>query len=152
MVKYIKNKEEFMKGDINTIEELMKILQEKKLTEISYETSEIKINIKGTAQAEEVVPAPKKKVEKKVEEKKDICNCKDLVSEHIGRYNYMKKDGTPIISVGQSVKEGQELGNVVAVGVSLPVIAKFSGVIEEIYIKNGNPVDYGRPLLKIKIS
>ena len=47
MVKYIKNKEEFMKGDINTIEELMKILQEKNLTEISYETSEIKINIKG---------------------------------------------------------------------------------------------------------
>ena len=50
-----------MKGDVNTIEELMKILQEKKLTEISYETSEIKINIKGS-----LIPESKPVASKKV--------------------------------------------------------------------------------------
>ncbi len=141
-----------MKGDMNTIEELMKILQEKKLTEISLETSEIKINIKGTLTEEEKVKTTLKKDVKKVEEKKNISNCKDIVSEHIGRFNYLKKDGTPKLTVGQEIKEGQELGDVVAVGVALPIVAKFSGVIEEIYVKSGDPVDYGRPLIKVKIS
>ena len=139
-------------SDVNTIEELMKILQEKKLTEISYETSEIKINIKGSLIPESKPVASKKVEAKKEETKKKVVNCRDIVSEHIGRYNYLKKDGTPIIEVGQEIKEGQELGNVVAVGVALPVIAKFSGKIEEIYIENGKPVDYGRPLIKVKIS
>lgn len=141
-----------MKGDMNTIEELMKILQEKKLTEISLETSEIKINIKGSLIPEEKVKTIPKKDVKKVEEKKNISNCKDIVSEHIGRFNYLKKDGTPKLTVGQEIKEGQELGDVVAVGVALPIVAKFSGVIEEIYVKSGDPVDYGRPLIKVKIS
>lgn len=141
-----------MKGDMNTIEELMKILQEKKLTEISLETSEIKINIKGSLIPEEKVKTTLKKDVKKVEEKKNISNCKDIVSEHIGRFNYLKKDGTPKLTVGQEIKEGQELGDVVAVGVALPIVAKFSGVIEEIYVKSGDPVDYGRPLIKVKIS
>lgn len=141
-----------MKGDINTIEELMKILQEKNLTEISYETSEIKINIKGSLQPEKKQVAPKKTEAVKEEKKKEVTNCKDVVSEHIGRYTYVKKDGTPIIEVGQEIKAGQELGSVIAVGVALPVIAKFSGKIEEIYIENGKPVDYGRPLIKVKIS
>lgn len=141
-----------MKGDINTIEELMKILQEKKLTEISYETSEIKINIKGSLVPESKPTVPKKVEDKKEEIKKEVTNCRDIVSEHIGRYNYLRKDGTPIIEIGQEIKEDQELGNVVAVGVALPVVAKFSGKIEEIYVENGKPVDYGRPLIKVKIS
>lgn len=141
-----------MKADINTIEELMKILQEKKLTEISLETSDIKINLKGSLIPEEKVSTPKKVENKKAETKKVEDNCKEVVSEHIGRYNYVRKDGTPRFTVGQEIKEGQELGEVVAVGVALPVIAKFSGVIEEIYVENGDPVDYGRPLIKVRVS
>lgn len=152
MVKYIKNEEEFMKGDMNTVEELMKILQEKKLTEISLETSDIKINIKGYLTPEEKINAPKPKAKKSVEVKKEAENIKDVVSEHIGIYNYVKKDGTPKIIVGQQIKEGQELGEVVAVGVALPVVARVSGIIEEIYINSGDPVDYGRPLIKVRIS
>lgn len=82
-----------MKGDVNTIEELMKILQEKKLTEISYETSEIKINIKGSLIPESKPVASKKVEAKKEETKKKVVNCRDIVSEHIGRYNYLKKMG-----------------------------------------------------------
>lgn len=142
-----------MKDDIKTIEDLMKILQEKKLTEIQYETSEMKITIKGSAIPEEkTIKNEVKKVEKKEIEEKVVTNCKDIVSEHIGRYNFIKKDGTPIIEIGKQIKKGQELGNVVAVGVPLPVVAKFSGTIEEIYVNNGDPVDYGRPLIKVKIS
>ena len=63
----------------------------------------------------------------------------------------MKKDGTPIIEVGQKIKSGHEIGYITTIGVNTTICSNFSGVIEEIYIENGNPVDYGRPLLKIRI-
>lgn len=165
MVKYIKNilnsKEgevtvksvaDFMKGDIQTIEALMKIIKEKQLTEISLETADIKINIKADPVQEIKKTIANVKKENKVIEKIIDKNHKDIVSEHIGRYNFIKKDGTPMISIGQKIKEGEELGNVIAVGVALPVISKFSGVIEEIYVENGEPVDYGKSLMKVKLS
>ncbi|MDO4589548.1 MAG: biotin/lipoyl-containing protein [Fusobacterium sp.] len=49
------------------------------------------------------------------------------------------------------MKAGQEIGYVSTVGVNTTITSSYSGVIEEIYIENGNPVDYGRPLLKIRI-
>lgn len=141
-----------MKSDMQTIEALMKIIQKKQLTEISLETSDIKINIKADPIEKKrdiisTIDSKNKNVENIIDK-----NHKDIISEHIGKYNFIKKDGTPIISVGQKIKEGEELGNVYAVGVNLPVISKFSGTIEEIYVENGEPVDYGKPLIKVKIS
>lgn len=130
----------------------MKIIKKKQLTEISLETADIKINIKADPvhQKQDIVSP----IDSEIKNIENIIdkNHKDIVSEHIGKYNFIKKDGTPIISVGQKIREGEELGNVYAVGVNLPVISKFSGIIEEIYVENGEPVDYGKPLIKVKIS
>lgn len=137
-----------MKADIKTIEELMKVLHEQKLTEVSYEDTNFKVTIKGTATSE--VKKEIKRDQKPVETKEPI-KYKEVLSDHIGRYFYMKKDGNPIIEVGQKIKSGQEIGYITTIGVNTTICSNFSGVIEEIYIENGNPVDYGRPLLKIRI-
>lgn len=137
-----------MKADIKTIEELMKILYDQKLTEVSYEDTNFKVSIKGSANGE-----IKKEIrnDKKPVEIKEAVKYKEVLSDHIGRYFYMKKDGTPIIEVGQKIKVGQEIGYITTIGVNTTICSNFAGVIEEIYIENGNPVDYGRPLLKIRI-
>lgn len=137
-----------MKADIKTIEELMKILYDQKLTEVSYEDTNFKVTIKGSANGE-----IKKEIrnDKKPVEIKEAVKYKEVLSDHIGRYFYMKKDGTPIIEVGQKIKVGQEIGYITTIGVNTTICSNFAGVIEEIYIENGNPVDYGRPLLKIRI-
>ena len=131
-----------MRGDIKAVEELMKVLQEQKLTEISYEDSNFKVTIKGPLTA-----AVKKEIVKETK----IIDFKEVLSDHIGRYFYVKKNGEPVIEVGQKIKAGQEIGYVSTVGVNTTITSSYSGIIEEIYIENGNPVDYGRPLLKIKI-
>lgn len=141
-----------MKDDMQNIEELMKILQEKKLTEILFETSDIKITIKADPIQENKPVENKSKKENKQIEKKVDENHKDILSEHVGRYRFIKPDGTPIVSIGREIKAGEELGNVIAVGVSLPVVAKFSGKVEDIYVKDGDPVDYGKALIKVRIS
>lgn len=137
-----------MRGDIKAVEELMKVLHEQKLTEISYEDSNFKVTIKGPLTA-----AVKKETvkEAKVIENKEAVKFKEVLSDHIGRYFYMKKNGEPVIEVGQKIKTGQEIGYISTVGVDTTITSSYSGIIGEIYIENGNPVDYGRPLLKIKI-
>lgn len=137
-----------MKADIKSVEELMKVLHEQKLTEISYEDSNFKVTIKGplTGEAKKEI-----KKETKTVENKEVVKYKEVLSDHIGRYFYVKKDGSPIIEVGQKIKAGQEIGYISTVGVNTTISSNFAGTIEEIYIENGNPVDYGRPLLKIKI-
>lgn len=139
-----------MKNDIKTIEELMKILQNNKLTELFYENSELTITLKGTPTDEEVVYSSQIDV---IEDMEEIVeeNTKEILSEHIGRYNYLRKDGSAIIEVGKQIKKGDKLGDIVAVGVALPVISNLEGIIEEIYIKNNDAVDYGKPLIKVKI-
>jgi len=59
-----------MKADIKTIEELMKVLHEQKLTEVSYEDTNFKVTIKGTATAE--VKKEIKRDQKPVETKETI--------------------------------------------------------------------------------
>lgn len=139
-----------MKNDIKTIEELMKILQNNKLTELFYENSELTITLKGTPTDEEIVYSSQIDV---IEDTEEIVeeNTKEILSEHIGRYNYLRKDGSAIIEVGKQIKKGDKLGDIVAVGVALPVISNLEGIIEEIYIKNNDAVDYGKPLIKVKI-
>lgn len=139
-----------MKNDIKTIEELMKILQNNKLTEIFYENSELTITLKGTPTDDEVVYSPQSEILEELEEIVEE-NTKEILSEHIGRYNYLKKDGSAIIEVGNQIKKGDKLGDIVAVGVALPVISNLEGTIEEIYIKNNDAVDYGKPLIRVKI-
>ena len=137
-----------MRGDIKAVEELMKVLQEQTLPEISYEDSNFKVTIKVHLTA-----AVKKEIvkETKIIENKEAVDFKEVLSDHIGRYFYVKKNGEPVIEVGQKIKAGQEIGYVSTVGVNTTITSSYSGIIEEIYIENGNPVDYGRPLLKIKI-
>lgn len=139
-----------MKNDIKTIEELMKILQNNKLTELFYENSELTITLKGTPTDEEVLYSSQIDI---IEDEQEIVeeNTKEILSEHIGRYNYLKKDGSAIIEIGKQIKKGDKLGDIVAVGVALPVISNLDGIIEEIYINNNDAVDYGKPLIKIKI-
>ena len=64
-----------MRGDIKAVEELMKVLHEQKLTEISYEDSNFKVTIKGPLTAsvkKETVKEPEAKEAKEAKEVKEV--------------------------------------------------------------------------------
>ena len=55
----------------------------------------------------------------------------------------------PFIEVGQSVKEGQPLCIIEAMKLLNEIEADKAGVIKEILVENGEPVEYGQPLFVI---
>lgn len=64
-------------------------------------------------------------------------------------YRSLNPGAAPFIDVGQSVKEGDPLCIIEAMKLLNEIEADKSGVIKEILVENGEPVEYGQPLFVI---
>ncbi|MFT0544772.1 acetyl-CoA carboxylase biotin carboxyl carrier protein [Allopusillimonas ginsengisoli] len=64
-------------------------------------------------------------------------------------YRSPNPGASPFVEVGQSVKEGDALCIIEAMKLLNEIEADKSGVIKEILVENGEPVEYGQPLFVI---
>ncbi|ANY14861.1 acetyl-CoA carboxylase biotin carboxyl carrier protein [Bordetella pseudohinzii] len=64
-------------------------------------------------------------------------------------YRSPNPGAAPFVDVGQSVKEGDALCIIEAMKLLNEIEADKSGVIKEILVENGEPVEYGQPLFVI---
>ena len=65
-------------------------------------------------------------------------------------YAAASPDSAPYVQVGQAVKKGDTLCVIEAMKLMNEINAEESGVITEICVKNGDLVQFGQPLFKIK--
>lgn len=137
-----------MKNDMNTVSEIIKIIGESQLTEISIEEKEFKLSIKK----------PKLILENRIEEvevieeSKELAiteDVKEIISESVGRFYYINKDEKPMITKGMNVTKGQKVGYVEAIGIKTDIKSSFDGEVKEILVKNGDLAEYGKVLIKI---
>lgn len=82
------------------------------------------------------------------EEKKEEGNI--VKSPMIGTF-YMKPspDSAPFVEVGTQVKKGTVLCIIEAMKLMNEIESEFEGKIAEIFVKDGEAVDYGKPLFRI---
>ncbi|MDY0309372.1 MAG: acetyl-CoA carboxylase biotin carboxyl carrier protein [Castellaniella sp.] len=64
-------------------------------------------------------------------------------------YRAPNPNAAPFVEVGQAVKEGDPLCIIEAMKLLNEIEADKSGVIKEILVENGEPVEYGQPLFII---
>jgi len=64
-------------------------------------------------------------------------------------YRASAPTSSPFVEIGQEVKVGQVLCIIEAMKLMNQIEADKSGVIKDILIKDGNPVEYGQPLFVI---
>ena len=60
------------------------------------------------------------------------------------------EDADAFVAVGDMVKKGQTLAIVEAMKLMNEIESEFDGVIEEVLVENGQPVEYGQPLFRLK--
>lgn len=65
-------------------------------------------------------------------------------------YRSSSPNSSPFVEVGQNVKEGDTLCIIEAMKLMNEIEADRSGVIKQILIENGQPVEYGEPLFIIE--
>ena len=60
------------------------------------------------------------------------------------------EDAQPFVKVGDKVSKGQTLAIVEAMKLMNEIESDFDGEVAEIYVQNGQAVEYGMPLFRIK--
>ena len=93
----------------------------------------------------------KKEVNEIVETETQEDNCKIVKSPMVGTF-YLKPDpnSNPYVEIGKKVKKGDILCIIEAMKLMNEIECEFDGEITEILVKDGEMVEYGKPLFKIK--
>lgn len=102
---------------------------------------------------QEVVEIDTNKIESKVQEKVEDENCKIIKSPMVGTFYSSSSPTTEsFVKVGDKVSKGQVVCIVEAMKLMNEIESEFDGEIVEICVKNGEMVEFGMPLFKIKVE
>ena len=153
-----------MKFEIDYIEKLAKIIADNELTEISLEDGEQAITIRKdlaevitTAPVAAPVSAPAPVVCQTtvnpavVEVEKDAPKGKAITSPMVGTfYAAPSPEAEPFVEIGKTISEGDVVCIIEAMKLMNEIESEFSGIITEICVKDGQPVEYGQPLMYVE--
>lgn len=132
--------------------ELINAVSKSSLTDFVYEENEVKVRLskkdrktivkeESTMAVQEVIP----------EARETSAGGNVITSPLVGTfYAAPAEDAPAFVSLGDTIKKGQVLGIVEAMKLMNEIESEYEGVIEEILIENGESVEYGQPLFRLK--
>ena len=135
-----------MKIDKKIIEELVGYLREFNLSEIEYAEGTTKVKVSRATNSSSIISA-------EVNKKKTIIesNGTNITSPIVGTAYLASEPGAKkFIEVGQKVKKGQTIMIVEAMKTMNHVPSTQDGTVSEILVKDGEPVEFGQPLISVK--
>ncbi|MFV0361998.1 MAG: acetyl-CoA carboxylase biotin carboxyl carrier protein [Suipraeoptans sp.] len=138
--------------------ELISAVSDSTLTDFTYEENEVKITLSKKQQANiqtSLAPStadiqvhiPESQIKSEVAE----FDGKVINSPLVGTFYIAPGEGEPaFVKAGDSVITGQTLAIVEAMKLMNEIESDFDGVIEEVLVSNGEMVEYGQPLFRLK--
>ena len=158
--------------DLKEIKNLITLVEKANISSFTIEESEVKIEIKKEKaqigimpSTQEVVPQvavslpqnrapqaqvsqPQSQFDSQATTQDDFCY---ITSPMVGTfYTAPSPDADPFVKVGDQVEKGSVLCIVEAMKLFNEIESEFSGIIEKVLIKSGDPVEYGQKLFAIK--
>ena len=135
-----------MKINKKIIEELTAYLKEFNLTEIEYAEGTTKVKVSRSIVNSTITPSEVKKKKEIIES--DGTN---ITSPIVGTaYLAPEPGGKKFVEVGQKIKKGQTIMIIEAMKTMNRVPATLDGIVNKVLVKDGEPVEFGQPLVSIK--
>ena len=139
--------------DKKSIKELVDILDEMKLTELSYSKGEVSISVsKGitaaaiTSNSTELDPSPAK--DANVDYRNDP---RVIKSPMVGTVYLQPEPGASMfVNEGNSVSVGQTMLIIEAMKTMNPIETNLNGKISKIFVQNEEAVEFGQPLMLVE--
>lgn len=122
--------------ELKVVSELASWLKETDLTEIIYKKGDNAFEIR-TQEAHPVSNVPS-------------CSFVPVSSTGVGIYRQTDKGKTSPIAEGSSVTKGQQLGYVEVLKTKKPVASPVNGFVRVISVTDGEPVEYGQPIMFVE--
>ncbi len=138
--------------DLNEVKKIIAIMEENNLSEFEWEEEGVRIKLRrgGGAAIAPVVPegpAPLQTPSFPLPE----AGVEMIVSPMVGTfYHASGPDSAPFVEVGQRIKPDDVVGIIEAMKVMNEIAAEVSGEILKILVEEGQPVEFGQPLFKVK--
>ena len=136
-----------MKINKKIIEELTGYLKEFNLSEIEYAEGSTKVKVSRSISGASVVTASE------VKKKQAIIQSdgSNITSPIVGTAYLAPEPGAKkFIEEGQKIKKGQTIMIIEAMKTMNHVPSTHDGVVSKILVKDGEPVEFGQPLISLK--
>ena len=135
-----------MKINKKIIEELTGYLKEFNLSEIEYAEGTTKVKVSRSINTSNTISS---EVKKKISVTKDNGNY--VTSPIVGTAYLASEPGAKkFAEVGQKIKKGQTIMIIEAMKTMNHVPSTQDGTISKILVKDGEPVEFGQPLISVK--
>ena len=136
-----------MKINKNIIKELNDYLEEFNLTEIEYTEKDVKVKVSKSRISKNTITEVDSIEKKTIKEDVSIDNSKKIASPIIGTaYLAPEPGGKKFIEVGQKIKKGDTVMIVEAMKTMNHVPSPLDGVVKEISVEDGQPVEFGQTI------
>ena len=135
-----------MKIDKKIIEELVGYLKEFNLSEIEYAEGATKVKVSRATSNASIMST-------EINKKKTIIenNGTSITSPIVGTAYLATEPGAKkFVELGQKIKKGQTIMIVEAMKTMNHVPSTENGTVSKIYVKDGEPVEFGQPLISVK--
>lgn len=147
--------------DLRKIKKLIEMLQESDLNEIEVREGEESVRINREKEVQHFVQAQSetatnaaKSVSKRgslEEDKDEDLNLKNIKSPMVGTfYRKPAPDKSPFIEIGQKISIGDTVCIVEAMKMMNQVKSEFEGIVKEIHIQDGQPVEFDQTLISVE--
>ena len=136
-----------MKINKNIIKELNDYLEEFNLTEIEYTEKDLKVKVSKSRISKNIEATAPNNETKLTKEEVSIDNSKKITSPIIGTaYLAPEPGGKKFIEIGQKIKKGDTVMIVEAMKTMNHVPSPIDGVVKEISVEDGQPVEFGQTI------
>ena len=112
------------------------------------------VNFEGDSIKTETIPIKSNESEKvEVNSEKSDLNGESILSPMPGTfYSASSPESDPFVKVGDTVSKGDTLCIIEAMKIMNEIESEKSGVVKEVIVENGNPVEFNQPLFIIETS
>ena len=139
-----------MKINKNIIKELNDYLEEFNLTEIEYTEKDVKVKVSKSRVSKNIETIEPSIEKKTIKEEISIDNSKKITSPIIGTaYLAPEPGGKKFIEIGQKIKKGDTVMIVEAMKTMNHIPSPLDGVVKEISVEDGQPVEFGQTIATI---
>ena len=135
-----------MKINKKIIEELTGYLKEFNLSEIEYAEGTTKVKVSRSTNNSSIISAEINKKQSTIED-----NSAHVTSPIVGTAYLAQEPGAKkFVEVGQKIKKGQTIMIIEAMKTMNHVPSTHDGIVSEVLVKDGEPVEFGQSLISVK--
>lgn len=151
--------------DLRKLKKLIDLVEESGIAELELTEGEEKVKICRhqqsapqpvqtqyiQAQATNPDPTPTKTEVETIKTSEHVTNGHSITSPMVGTfYRSSSPDAAAFVEVGSTIKKGDTLCIIEAMKILNEIESDKDGVIKQILVENGNPVEFGEPLFIIE--